>query len=258
MATHKTMEKMSKLKKPPADDRISDLPDEILCHILTFLPTKFAFATSVLSKRWTSLYHSLTFIKFDDKSVEDHDQFLHFCRSVEAVTLSPHVQQKPIKKFYLRCGGYGNWHIPPVDVWIEAVNQRGVDYIHLSMNLNPLMPVGDELIALTNVLFNSQNLVVLKLNNLVLSDNVSSVNLPSLKTLHLKRVYFNDFKDLKKLLSGCSILEELHTNYFRAKKLRLGYETSLSKLVRASIRPFDVPFKAVYNVKSLCILQVQI
>jgi hypothetical protein len=252
------MEKTSKLEKPPAYDRISDLPDEILCHILTFLPTKFAFATSVLSKRWTSLYHSLTFIKFDDISIEDHDQFLHFCRSVEAVTLSPHIQQKPIKKFYLRCRHYGNWHIPPVDVWIEAINQRGVDYIHLSMNLSPLMPVGDELISLSNVLFNSQNLVVLKLNNLVLSSNILSVNLPSLKTLHLKWVYLDEIKDLKNLLSGCPILKELETDYFRAKKFRLGYETSLSKLVRASIRPFDIPFKAVYNVKSLCILQVQI
>lgn len=251
------MEKTSKLEKPPAYDRISDLPDEILCHILTFLPTKFAFATSVLSKRWISLYHSLTFIKFDDKSIEDHDQFLHFCRSVEAVTLSPHVQQKPIKKFYLRCGRYGNWHIPPIDVWIEAINQRGVDYIHLSMNLHRLMPVGDELIRLSNVLFNSQNLVVLKLNNLVLSTKILSVNLPSLKALHLKSVYL-EIKDFKKLFSGCPILKELHTDHFYGKWLKLGYEPNLSKLVRASICPFDVPFKAVYNVKSLCILQVQI
>lgn len=32
-------------------DRLSSLPDEVLAHILLFVPTKEAVATSVLSKR---------------------------------------------------------------------------------------------------------------------------------------------------------------------------------------------------------------
>ncbi|KAI3455318.1 hypothetical protein Pfo_011981 [Paulownia fortunei] len=37
-------------------DRISNLPNEVLCHILSFLPTKYAVATSILSTKWKDLF----------------------------------------------------------------------------------------------------------------------------------------------------------------------------------------------------------
>ena len=94
---------MFQFAKPSTVDRLSDLPDDILCHILTFLPTKLAFATSVLSKRWISLYNSLNIINFDDEFVENHKEFLHFRHCVDEVVLSPKMQHQPIKTFRLTC-----------------------------------------------------------------------------------------------------------------------------------------------------------
>uniref|UniRef100_A0ACD6AFC4 Uncharacterized protein n=1 Tax=Avena sativa TaxID=4498 RepID=A0ACD6AFC4_AVESA len=41
------------------DDRLSALPDELLHHVLSFLPSRRAVQTGVLSKRWTGLWRSV-------------------------------------------------------------------------------------------------------------------------------------------------------------------------------------------------------
>ncbi|CAA7031684.1 unnamed protein product [Microthlaspi erraticum] len=45
-------------------DLISSLPDEILHHIFSFVPTKLAITTSVLSKRWRHLWCETPYLSF--------------------------------------------------------------------------------------------------------------------------------------------------------------------------------------------------
>ncbi|CAI0467208.1 unnamed protein product [Linum tenue] len=49
-------------------DRISSLPDEILSHILSFLPTKYTVGTSGLSRRWKNLWTSLYELDLDNRN----------------------------------------------------------------------------------------------------------------------------------------------------------------------------------------------
>jgi hypothetical protein len=44
---------------PTDDDRLSALPDDLLHHVLSFLPSRHVVQTSVLSKRWMGLWRSV-------------------------------------------------------------------------------------------------------------------------------------------------------------------------------------------------------
>ncbi|PRQ33719.1 putative F-box domain, FBD domain, leucine-rich repeat domain, L domain-containing protein [Rosa chinensis] len=48
------------------EDRISELPKALVCHILSFIPTIEAVRTTVLSKRWNDMWTSVTSLDFDD------------------------------------------------------------------------------------------------------------------------------------------------------------------------------------------------
>ncbi|XP_057452098.1 F-box/FBD/LRR-repeat protein At4g26340-like [Lotus japonicus] len=48
-------------------DKISMLPDDVACHILSFLPTQDVVATSLLSKRWMQQWLPVPSLYFDDR-----------------------------------------------------------------------------------------------------------------------------------------------------------------------------------------------
>ncbi|XP_057438150.1 F-box/LRR-repeat protein At3g59200-like [Lotus japonicus] len=179
----------------------------MLIHILTFLPTKSAFTTSILSKRWTSLCHSLTTLNFDDEGAENQDAISRFTRMVDRFLPSPPIVQlhhQPLQTFCLtsRAKPFNKFE---VDNWAEAAKRRGVKNLHLSIYCALLSPR----------FFTSQTLIVLKLSGCFhiakYGHKFESVDLPSLKTLHLLEDTCIGVRDnFMKVLSGCPNLVDLY------------------------------------------------
>ncbi|AES68930.1 putative F-box domain, leucine-rich repeat domain, L domain-containing protein [Medicago truncatula] len=58
------------------EDRLSDLPDSILHHILSLLDTKQAFQTSILSTRWKNLPKHLSTLRLSSTVFYSFDSFM--------------------------------------------------------------------------------------------------------------------------------------------------------------------------------------
>ncbi|KAI3901864.1 hypothetical protein MKW92_035316 [Papaver armeniacum] len=52
------------------EDKISNLPDELIHHIFSFLPTKCVMSTCILSKRWKYLSNSISTLDFRNWRVD--------------------------------------------------------------------------------------------------------------------------------------------------------------------------------------------
>ncbi|XP_028120745.1 F-box/LRR-repeat protein At4g14096-like [Camellia sinensis] len=120
------------------EDRISNLPESILCHILSKLPTKFAASTTILSTKWNNLFASIPnpTIDIDDSLLlNPHDNttnsnFINFMNHLFTVTL---MDVPTIHKLHLQCHhdyGYSN-----IGEWVSIALNRNVTGLSLFFNV---------------------------------------------------------------------------------------------------------------------------
>jgi len=232
--------KMASQRSIPNLDRISALPDSVICHILSFLSTKQSAATSILSKIWNPLWLSVPSLDFDERNFTDFNTLRLFVYSV-MLARDPTL---PIRSFRLKSRGISSGFNPhDVDRFINAAMQRGIQNLNLDIGF----------FKLPTCVFSCINLTVLKLRALKIQD-LPDVNFPLLKTLHLDSIFFPPsgaqcHRCLKRLLSGCPILEDLHATSL----LLVGFPdeefNGLHQLVRANIH--SIPMAWVRNAKFL-------
>ncbi|TKY66071.1 F-box/LRR-repeat protein [Spatholobus suberectus] len=226
------------------DDRISSLPDAVPYHVLSFLPTKVAIATSLLCKRWNHLWRSVPVVDFDDDNYHTNTEtYFRFVRSVYAFILSRDMDQ-PLQRFCLS----SSYLCDPVNVktWLVAATQCRVEHLDFDFSL-------DCIFDLPTAGLTCKTLVVFKLSNVRLSSLKScSVDLRRLKILHLNSVTFSEDRDLAELLSGSPNLEDLEVSdlYFESYVVGTKF-TRLAKLVRAHIFTPEFPLQVVNNVEFL-------
>ena len=252
-------------KAPPSDtsqfevmvDIISTLSDYILSHILSFLLTEEAVATCVLSKRWRHIWTSVPVLHYDNYYCIDRDNQASLSRFVRFVNASIQARdvnlQHPIRSFRIKFNAL-DWSGAEAGLseWLKAVMRPGIEDLVIDLYGTY------DLIRLSIFSFRCTTLVSLKLDTLHL-DDVSSVELPSLKSLHLSYVEMDSPKCLIDLLLGCPNLEVLYVYmmYYRCYDFA-GEFTSLPKLARATLPyiNFEFPLKVISNVKYLKITKV--
>ncbi|WJX88163.1 hypothetical protein P8452_70278 [Trifolium repens] len=206
-------------------DRMSSLPDSILSHILSFLPTKTSVSTmSLVSRRWRHLWEHQQVFDFSDNSeciCKRPNKFRNFAFFVNSV-LSLR-KSRDIKKFHLCCCISDAYNFPSdcVYMWVRAA--IGPHLEELSLNITNCH--GDELVQLPPSLLNCTNLVSLSLVGFLnIKFQPSSIHFPSLKMLKTDSFivkYDIPIEDLGKyiydsiliFLCGCPVLETLD-NYF--------------------------------------------
>ncbi|XP_028806306.1 F-box/FBD/LRR-repeat protein At4g26340-like [Neltuma alba] len=187
------MERIASEKRKERRRRISDLPEPLLLHILSFLPLKEAVATSLLSKRWRTLWRSLPKLEFDDRSFDSLKFFIQF---VDAALHLAHLNS--VQMFILDCR---HSRLPPdkANIWINALVSHKLTHLELNSLL---------LVTLPSSIFICNTLRVLKLTMVKVSD-LSGVNLPSLEVLRLRVAVVSNFELVRRLLSNCVRLQEL-------------------------------------------------
>lgn len=196
-------------------DRINALPEPLLFHILSFLCTKEAARTSVLSRRWRYLFASIPDI---DLEIDN------YCGTEFELEIEHIVNQRlikflnfgyrlillrngaPIRKFRLCLGWVRRESWLAIDSFITAallckIHQLDI-WIATAEYANRFFTLG---------IFMCKSLTDLKLWCSELEDLYypNSVSLPILRRLHFQFAGLVDDSFIRRIIEGCPLLEEL-------------------------------------------------
>ncbi|XP_072986659.1 F-box/LRR-repeat protein At4g14103-like [Typha latifolia] len=184
------------------DDLISFLPDSIRALILSFLPTKEAVSTSLLSRQWRYTFASSPCLDFDFSLFLPlrgaKSSFISFVDS----TLSLSSSDAPLRRLRLSLAGYSGSE-PRVPTWLAAAVARRVEHLELVLPKARSMRLPDSL-------FSCDSLSSLTLQ---LCDYPfplpSPSSLTNLTRFHLASASLLKGTFLRELISCCRNLEEL-------------------------------------------------
>ncbi|XP_024160780.1 F-box protein At4g22280 isoform X2 [Rosa chinensis] len=220
------MDSQSKLEER-VRDRISELPDLVLIHIVSFLETKYAVRTSILSTRWKGIWAFSPNLDFRDRFTKNKAGFVDF---VDRVLI---FRDTDIQKFRLECSNVGDFsHIYS---WIRTAVRQNVVEVDLNFGSNR-----DQVYELPDSLFMCKSLEVLKVVSGCITFDPPSQRFPSLKVLDAC-LYHPNNDSMEKLFSCCPALEYLSI------RATIGDEVLNFKVSAPELKTFKVDLFNAYK-----------
>lgn len=225
------------------EDRISNLPNEILQSILCLMPLKYAIRTSTLCKRWIHLWRfnlaSSTSLQFgEDFACNQSPKQL-------VATLDRYLQlhgDGNLDKFGILFSPFENF-FPDLENWIRVVLAKGVKELDIDLsqgvfNSYRQIYMDDRTpFVIPNSLFNCNSLIHLSLSRCDFSDPFDWTSFVGLNSISLDHVNLTD-EMLSNILENCVSLESISLKrcyHLEAVKF-VGDELKLQKLVMVDCR----------------------
>ncbi|KAL7087285.1 hypothetical protein ACP275_13G058800 [Erythranthe tilingii] len=174
-------------------DRLSELPDSLLTHILSFLLTKESVRTCVLGQRWRYLWTDVPILYFTWVSLDFIRRFMLLHNKLHEIDSFRLDLSDDYETFDER------FDEPLLHAWITSAIDRNVQNLYLAAFDTRIFP--------SRCFFTCKTLVHLTLDSCEVVGG--AVCLPRLKKLHLLYPYFEDDESLTELISGCPVIEEL-------------------------------------------------
>ncbi|XP_020890802.1 putative FBD-associated F-box protein At5g56700 [Arabidopsis lyrata subsp. lyrata] len=196
--------------------KMSELSDDLLVMILSFLPTKVAVSTSVLSKRWEFLWMCLPKLEYDDindinvSELSSCQRYRNFIDKNLALYRAPIIESLRLR--------FLHDVICPEDIkrWVGISVSRRVQELSIIY-----ITTCNEPVLLPNSLYTCSSLVALNLSSRVILVEVPGMAyLPSLKTLQISEVTYSTEESLELLLSCCPVLEDLSIERYKNNNVK--------------------------------------
>ncbi|XP_009782508.1 F-box/LRR-repeat protein At3g03360-like [Nicotiana sylvestris] len=250
-------------------DRISELPEHILHHILCLLRwPKDIVRTSILSKKWKVIWESLTSVDFDQRRFQNHKvgasndlqsppveeqsasfkqvfkeslkagyvdlRLMKFILFVEN-TLATRIEPLPsIQKFRLHVSSFvADLMTPYMNNWISVATDKNVKEldIHVKKADDVYENVVSQCYVLPQVVFASRTITSLKLHGCGM-DVSAVIKLQNLQELSMKAMRINE-NVVHKFVQGCPLIEDMRL--IKCHLLKFLHVSTLPKLKRLEV-----------------------
>ncbi|KAF3948684.1 hypothetical protein CMV_025348 [Castanea mollissima] len=214
-------------------DLISQLPEYIIHHILSFLnDTKDAARTSILSRKWRQMWTSFSVLIFDQHKIQQQEGRQDIRNMKRAFTdfvdnsLKSHLERKlSIQKLVLHITRYDFELATHMEQWINIAIENNMKELDLHVVKK------SKRYKLPPTIFASKTITGLRLHGCMLKSHCD-IKLPKLQKLYLHKVCV-DQQIIDNLISSCPLIEDLR--FIHCTGLKVLRVSGLLKLDRVEV-----------------------